>query len=247
MADKMTECPIDPLAGLALAPGWYVQPEQQMAAKVEAKKKADEDDDSEDDDEDDSEDDDDPDADKDEDELREELKKTRDALHKANGQSAKSRGRRKALQQQLDEQAAELAALKASGAKPKPKTATTTEPTVDVEAIRSEERTKAQKASDESTKRSELKSALVDKGVSLANARLLVGDVDLDDLDIDPKTHEVDGLDEVIDQLKTDHAELFGAGRRRPGARISGKEDDGKGGKPKPKTASERQAAQLLG
>lgn len=67
--------------------------------------------------------------------------------------------------------------------------------------------------------------------------------VDIDSLDVDDDG-EVDGLDDEIDRLREDYPELF---KRRRGGRVeTGDRSDGKGSR-KPMTATERQAAAILG
>jgi hypothetical protein len=187
------------------------------------------------DDDPDDDDDDDPDADKSDEELRAELKSTRDALAKANGQSAK---RRRALRQreaELEE------ARKPKPPKPEPKDGVAVVEPVDVDAIRRE----GEKAGLERAKRSEAKSALLAAGVSPERVAKAVGLLDLDELDLDDDG--LDGIDEQIETLRKSWSELF-ARKRTPRQSVIGERDrDGSSAARKPKTASERAAAQLLG
>jgi hypothetical protein len=70
--------------------------------------------------------------------------------------------------------------------------------------------------------------------------------IDLEDVEVDPETGEIDGLDEQIDDLRKEYKHLF---RRRGTRRINGADKDGResrnGGKKV--TATEIQAMQLLG
>jgi len=68
--------------------------------------------------------------------------------------------------------------------------------------------------------------------------------LDVDDLDIGDDG-QVEGLREQVDEIKADWPDLFASTRSRPG-KVDGA-DRGSQGSGKPKTASEIQAAQLLG
>jgi hypothetical protein len=235
--------PVDPFADRPPL-GWSPQPEQQQFAKADPDEDEDDDDD-DDDDEDDDEDDDDPDADKTIEELQAEVKAMRGALAKANGQSAKSRQRRKALQAELEQTRVELTKRAAGGSS----SSQDSDDKPDVEALVAAEREKIQREADQDTIRTRAETALVGLGVSATNAELLVGKIDLDDLDYDRKTRTVDGLDEELDRLKTRYPDMFKRPARRTSTRAGGNDDrnDSDTRRPKPKTATEKQAAQLLG
>lgn len=67
--------------------------------------------------------------------------------------------------------------------------------------------------------------------------------LDYDDIDVDPETGELDGLDEQIADLKRDYGQLF----RRKGSRQIDAADRGTGRRTAKMTDSEIQAAQLRG
>jgi hypothetical protein len=197
--------------------------------------------DDEDDDDEDDDDEDDPDEGKSEDELRAELKKVRASLGKANGSSAKRRKRARELQDELDR-------LKAAG-KPKGKKADDDEDEdeLDVDAIREAARREGEKAGNDRVKKAELRTALAKAGVrDDAALKRLVGMVKLDDFDIDDDG-EVDGLDDLIDELKADLPALFGTRRKRESVAGDNDRDGGGGRERKTATASEQAAAKLLG
>lgn len=195
----------------------------------------DSDDDGDDDDgDDDGDDDDDPDADKTDEELRAELKATRDRLKKANGSSAK---RRKALRAKEAELEAERAKKKAA---PKSKTDDDKEE-IDVDAIRRE----GEKAGLTRAKKSEAKVALLAAGVSAERVGRVVGMLNLDDLDLDDDG--LDGIDEEIERLKADVPEFFARQRKRRDSVAGDGDRDGDKTRRKPMTASEKQAARLVG
>lgn len=89
--------------------------------------------------------------------------------------------------------------------------------------------------------KSSAKAALATAGAEKPERLLRL--VDVDSLDVDDDG-EVEGLDDEIDRLKEEYPELF---KRRRGGRVeTGDRSDGKDGK-KAKTATERQAAAILG
>lgn len=102
----------------------------------------------------------------------------------------------------------------------------------------------AERNRDRITSRAE--TALLTAGASEKTAKLLLTRIDHDDLTLE-KDGTVDGLEEAIDDLKTDYPELF-ASKRRRGERINGGDDrEGGRGKEKPLSASERQARMVNG
>jgi hypothetical protein len=195
----------------------------------------DDDDDADDDDEDDDDDDDDdPDADKTDDELRAELKSTRDALAKANGQSAK---RRRALRQRE----AELEEAR----KPKTPKPATDDGKVDVDEIRTAALREGEKAGITRAKKAEARAALLGAGVTSDRVAKAVGLLDLDELDLDDDG--LDGIDDEIETLRKTWPELFARPRQRRQSVIGQADRDGSGSTRKTQTASEKAAAQLLG
>lgn len=156
----------------------------------------------EDDDLDDDEDqDDDEDAEKTDEELRAELKEVRKRLAKANDSSKSKRLRARELQKQLDDER-----RKPAGKKPKSKD-DDDEP--DVNAIRESARQEARAESDNRVKRGAVRAELRAAGISPESAGRLVGLVKLEDLDVDDDGN-VDGIDDAIDELRSDFPQLFG-------------------------------------
>lgn len=188
-------------------------------------------DENEDDEEDDDEEDDDPDADKTEEELRAELRTLRASNDKNRKNSARNYRRRKELEAQLN-------APKGGGDKDKGKGGD-----VDLDAERETARRAGLAEGENRAKRSEVKAALIAKGVDPKNVRLLIGQVKLDDLEFDDDG-DLD-LDDAIDDLKTEYPSMFGG--KSPRRRVAGDSDDGKGGGGKKLSATEMQARALLG
>lgn len=88
------------------------------------------------------------------------------------------------------------------------------------------------------------RAALADAGLIGKPDRLLKL-LDLDDIDVDPETGDIDGLDEQIADLKKDYKSLF---RRGTSRRIDAADRGERGGKDASKmSATERQAAYLRG
>lgn len=89
-------------------------------------------------------------------------------------------------------------------------------------------------------------SALSKAGADEKAIRLLKRELDYDDLELDPKTRAVDGLDEEVDRLRTEFPNLFRGGKaaRR---RINGGDDRDSGKRQRPLSPSEVQARQLRG
>lgn len=192
------------------------------------------DDDQDDDDEDDEDEEDDDLAELSDDELRAELRKTRESLSKASGSSKTKRDRIKALK-------AELETVK-SGKPAAKKAADGDDDKPDIEAIREAARLEGQKAGEVTVKRAKVETALAAAGVADSKAiTRLARMVDLDDLDLDNKGN-LDGLDEVIDELKADMPSLFQARRKR--SSIAGDADQGGDGKRRDKEASKLSASE---
>lgn len=219
------------------APYW-ARPGFTSFAKADDGGGRDDDEDTDDDDDDDEEDDDEDDlADLTEDELKAELRKTRESLSKASGSSKSKRDRIKQLRAELDE------AKRGGSGKGEKKDDKGNEDKPDIDAIRRAALDEGRKAGEVTVKRSKVEVALAAAGVVDDKARArLARMVDLDDLDLDDKGN-VDGLDEVIDELKGDMPSLFEKRRKRPG--VGGASDEG--GKSREKedsklSASERQA-----
>lgn len=189
--------------------------------------------DDEDDDEDEDEEDDDDLAELSDDELRAELRKTRESLSKASGSSKTKRDRIKALKTELEEaKRGGKPAAKKDGDDDKP----------DIEAIREAARLEGQKAGEVTVKRAKVETALAAAGVADSKAiTRLARMVDLDDLDLDAKGN-LDGLDEVIDELKGDMPSLFAARRKR--GSIAGEADQGGDGRRREKEASKLSASE---
>lgn len=89
-------------------------------------------------------------------------------------------------------------------------------------------------------------SALIKAGVAEKNIRLLMREVDHDELELDPKTKRVDGIDEETDRLKSEFPDLFKAPKsaRR---RINGGDDRDTTSKRKTLSATEKQVLALTG
>ena len=185
----------------------------------------DEGDEGDDEGDDDEDEDDDPDEGKTEAELRAELKAMRASLTKANASSAKRRKREAALK-------AELAKRGASSDDGDDGDASK----VDAAAL--------QRAADERVAkvaaRAELRSLGLEEG-KLARALRLI---DLGDVVVEGD--EVDGLDDAIDALRDEVPELFARPTRRR-RQVSGDGDREGKSAPKSRSASEQQAAALLG
>lgn len=193
---------------------------------------SDDDPDDDEDDDDAGDDDGDPDEGKTDAEIRAELASTRAALKKSNDNGLKARNRRKAAEARAD------ALEAAKGNKPADDDAEAA-----VKAARDEGTKAERERSDGRLMRSEAKSALIAKGADAAKVKRLIALVDYSDLEVDDDG-EVEGLEDAIDDLVSEYPELF----NKPGARrrISGDSDDGKG-RPRGKSATERQAAMLTG
>jgi hypothetical protein len=199
------------------------------------------DEDDDEDDEDDDDDDDDPDEGKTPEELATELKAVRKSLEKANGSSAKRRGKLRERERELDE----LRKAAPKG-KSKSKDDDDDDDAPDVESIRSTALAEGKKEGERLVKAAKVEAGLTRAGVTETKAiARLVRMIELDDLDLDDDG-TLDGLDDAIDELKADMPGLFGSTRKRRS--VAGDADDGKESKSaKGKSASERQAASLMG
>jgi hypothetical protein len=120
------------------------------------------------------------------------------------------------------------------------------------ETARREAAESAQKAADAKYKPISARAALLEAGVKPARVKGALKLLDLDEIEID-EDGEVIGLDAQVATLKDEWPELFaepdGDQAKKPGAR-PGRGADGADRKPAPKkelTATERQAAMLLG
>jgi hypothetical protein len=198
---------------------------------------------------DDEEDDDDDDEDLSPEELRAELKKARAALGRMGKQTVRQRNARKALAKrvrdlegQSDDEGDDD---EADGEDDKP-TAKSIQKTVS-RAVRERERQlQDEHRRDLVSTRAETK--LTRAGVNEKNLRLLIRELDFDEIDFDPKTRAIDGLDDEIDRLKDEFPDLF---RRPRGSRrrVNGGDDreDRSTKRKRPMTTTEIQAAQLRG
>lgn len=200
------------------------------------------DDDTDDEEDDDlDEDEDDEDADKTDDELRAELKEIRKRLSKANDSSKSKRIRARELQKQLDE------ARTKSSKKSKSKDDDDDAP--DLDAIRETARQEARAESDNRVKRASVRSELRAAGIPTESAGRLVGLVKLDDLDVDDDGN-VDGLDDVLDELRADFPQLFGKseddGPKRTTRRSVAGREGTQTGRGKKLSTDEAQAAALV-
>lgn len=90
--------------------------------------------------------------------------------------------------------------------------------------------------------RGQAAAALKEAGLIGDPARLLKL-IDVDDIDVDPETGELDGLDEQVAELKKDYGQLF----RRKGSRSIDAADRKPGSRTSKMSDSEIQAAQLRG
>lgn len=236
MTDPDRRVPMPPYFG-----SFQSQIEQQHAAKVSIGDDADElDDDDDDDPEDDPEDDDDPDDELDEEAARAELKKVRAALKKSNASAKRHRLKRRESEQQREQP------------KPKPKGGDDDEDVqTQIAAATAAERTKLHGT----IKKASARAALITAGVDPDRVERALRQIDLDLLDVDDDSGEVDGIDEAIDDLRNDLPEWFA--RKRSRRSTSGQREQGDGsstgggsGRPnggKNLSASEQQAALLLG
>ena len=182
-------------------------------------------------------------------ELRRELKKTSAAVKTANDRSARRRSLLKTEREQRSELEKKLAEKPVE--KPKADDAKD-EPKVDVERIRAEVRAEVNAVSEERLKRVEVRAAL--RGL-VATERLdrALKLIDMSDLSVD-KHGDVDGVDEAIEELRADMPELFAKTARRRRS-VGGRDEEAPTGgaprersnAPKGQSASERQAALLLG
>jgi hypothetical protein len=244
--DPFTPAPIDPFADGV--PAWNAQLEQQMHGRDDDEDDDDQDDDDEpdEDDADDDQEDEDDDDDLDglsEADLRKELAKTRKALKTTSRADARKRVRLK------KELAATKAQLDKGGKpedKPKPKGAATEAGVTRAEIDERDAAREKQHTRDLIESRFEAK--LREDGVSEANIELVLDRIDYDSLDYSRRTRAVEGMDDEIERLKGRYPAVFtkstGKTRRQDAA-----DDRGDKGsrRPKPKTASERQAAALVG
>jgi Phage minor structural protein GP20. len=195
------------------------------------------DDDEDDDDEDDDDEDDDPDEGKTPEELAAELKAVRKSLEKANGSSAKRRTK-------LRERERELAALRDN---PKPKAKDGEDDKLDVETIRNTALAEGKKAGERLVKSAKVEAGLARAGVTdTKTLARLTRMIDLDELDLEDDG-TLDGLEDAIDELKADMPALFGGTRKRRTVAGDADRDGDRAHDRKPKSASEKQAASLLG
>lgn len=210
-------------------PYWARPSIRTMAAPADGG--GDDDTDADTDDEDDDEDEDEDEA-KTPEELRAELKSVRDSIAKANGSSANRRATIKRLK-------AELAAKGA----PAPKTDDAGTP--DTETLVREAEERGRKSSLKDVIGAKAEAAL--SSAQGINAKRLVRMLDIDELDLN-KDGTVDGLDDAIDELKTEYPELFGTPAPKRRRSVAGENDRGAGDKgPSTKlTATERQAQSLV-
>ena len=186
----------------------------------------------EDDEDDEGDDDDDADAGKSVEELRAELKTVRQNLSKASGSSKDKRDKIKSLKAELAGKGAPAAATAADG-------------TPDIEAIKAAARAEAKAEGDRVRIGDKSELALARADVDPAKLARAVRLLDLDDLELGADG-SIDGLDEQIAELKTEWPELFTSKRKRRS--VAGDDDrDGNRRNTAPKSATERQAAMLLG
>jgi hypothetical protein len=172
--------------------------------------------------------DDDPDEGKTEEEVRAELKATRDRLTRVNAEAKRRR---------LKAKEREAAAGKHKG-KPKPK--------ADDDGDEDDDDSERRQAETEAKWKGRVvkqaaKAALATAGATKPERLLRL--VEVDDLDVDDDG-DVAGLDDEIDRLKEEYPELFR--KRRAGRVETGDRSEGKGTR-KPQSASEKQAAAILG
>lgn len=198
--------------------------------------------------------DDDEDDDRSPDDLRAEIKRLRTSLNKANSSGNRRRQQLKELREAnkalsskddgTDEEADD------DGEKPKEKSTVGLDAKqaqrLVTKAVQRRER-ELQEAHNRDLIDTRAESALVRAGVSEKNIRLLKRELDYDELDLDPKTRRVEGIDEEIDRLRTEFPDLFKsakAARRR----INGGDDrDAPASKRKALSATEKQVLALTG
>jgi len=122
---------------------------------------------------------------------------------------------------------------------------------LDVEKVKADAAAEADGKWKPKVVRSAARAAFIEAGLVLPkkNADAVLGRVlrllDVDDLEISDDG-EVDGLSDQVEEIKSDFPDLFVANGRSRAGRVDGA-DRGTGGTGKAKTASELQAAYLLG
>lgn len=151
--------------------------------------------------------------------TKEEWAKTQEALKKANAEAKKNRLALRAAVNVADPKAGEDAE------KVREATVATWKPRVVKSAARA---------------------SLISAGADESRVTRLLAMIDVGDCDVDDDG-DVVGLDEQIDSLKDDLPELFGGTAPPPKVRRRVETGDRGAGQPKPKSASERQAAALGG
>lgn len=183
-------------------------------------------------------------------ELRAELKKVRAMLARTGKQTARQRTARRAAEKRLRELEGasdddEDESDDEGDDKPKAPTAKSIQKTVS-RAVRERER-QLEEAHRRDLINTRAETALTRAGVSDRNVRLLLKEIDAEEIDFDPKTRSIDGLVEEIDRLRDEFPDLF---RRRRDSRRrinGGDERDGRSKPKRPMTTTEIQAAQLRG
>lgn len=140
------------------------------------------------------------------------------------------------------ERAKARAARKEAGTGPKPKDDASAGDTPDLARLTLDAETKAAAAWKPLVIRGQAAAALKEAGLIGDPARLLKL-IDVDDIDVDPETGELDGLDEQVAELKKDYGQLF----RRKGSRSIDAADRKPGSRTSKMSDSEIQAAQLRG
>lgn len=173
---------------------------------------------------------DDPDKDKTPEEIKAELIRTRATVNKLNGRELKRRKERKAAE--------------AEAAKNPPTKIDEKDVDKRIAAAVDEATASVQTKANDRIINSEAKALLAARGADPKRLTKLLKMLDRDDLEVEDDG--VDGLEDAIDDLVTDWPELFST--KKPRKRIAGNSDRlDKDGKRKTLSATERQAAQLLG
>jgi hypothetical protein len=188
-----------------------------------------------------------------EEELRAELKKARAALSRAGKQTARQRAARKALQKRIGSLEGNLDDAGDDDGEDDDDDAKGRRGESDAKTVQ-KSITKAVKARERQLQEehrrdlinTRAETALARAGVSDRNVRLLLKELDMDEVDFDPKSRSIDGLDDEIDRLRDEFPDLFRSAKsaRR---RINGGDERDRSGKRKAMTATERQAAALRG
>lgn len=206
-------------------------------------------------DSDDSDDDSDGDDDRSPDELKAEIRRLRASLAKSNSTGLRRRNQLKELKaaQQAQDAQNDDDTDDDDDEVEKPKQRPTDDGRLDarqvqrrIEKAKREARAEADRAHTRDLIDTRAESAMARAGADEKAIRLLKRELDYDELELDPKTRTVDGMEEEIDRLRGEFPNLFRSGKtaRR---RINGGDDRESGKHQRALSPSEVQARQLRG